>query len=112
MGGVGNTPIRRLYPGINKLSTICVYSVDASESASRGDKSAGQSKGKKSKDGKESRSSKNQSGSRPASQQQNFDTTKPHWTLRIVTDASLSVSVPNTIQLIQDLSKQPVVMLG
>ncbi|XP_028410021.1 androglobin-like isoform X2 [Dendronephthya gigantea] len=63
------------------------------ESSSRGEKSAGQSKGKKSKDGKESRSSKNQSGSRPASQQLNFDTTKAHWTLRIVTDASLADDV-------------------
>ena len=66
--------------------------VDAAESASRSEKSAGQVKGKKSKDGKESRSSKNQSGSRPASQQLNFDTTKPHWTLRIVTDSSFAVS--------------------
>ena len=67
--------------------------LDATESVSRGEKSAGQSKGKKTKDGKESRSSKNQSGSRPASQQLNFDSTKPHWTLRIVTDANFAVSI-------------------
>ena len=67
--------------------------LDATDSASRGEKSAGQSKAKKSKDGKESRSSKNQSGSRPASQQQNFDFTKPHWTLRMVTDANFAVSI-------------------
>ena len=74
-------------------SYISIFNLDTTESASRSEKSAGQGKGKKSKDGKESRSSKNQSGSRPASQQLNFDITKPHWTLRIVTDASFAVSV-------------------
>ncbi|XP_078372473.1 androglobin-like isoform X6 [Oculina patagonica] len=58
------------------------------ESAPRGDKlSASVSKGKKSKEGKESRSSKGQAGSRPSSQQQ-FDSSKPNWTLRIVSDAN------------------------
>lgn len=58
------------------------------ESAPRGDKlSASVSKGKKNKEGKESRSSKGQAGSRPSSQQQ-FDSSKPNWTLRIVSDAS------------------------
>jgi len=58
------------------------------ESVPRGDKlSASVSKGKKTKEGKESRSSKGQGGSRPSSQQQ-FDSSKPNWTLRIVSDAN------------------------
>ena len=82
-------------------------SLDVSESASRGEKSAGQGKSKKSKDGKESRSSKNQSGSRPASQQLNFDTTKPHWTLRIVTDASFAVSDLDTAAHVLNTTFKP-----
>ncbi|XP_015772196.1 PREDICTED: androglobin-like [Acropora digitifera] len=56
------------------------------ENAPRADKlSASVSKGKKTK---ESNRSKGQSGSRPSSQQQ-FDSSKPNWTLRIVSDANL-----------------------
>ncbi|KAK3749550.1 hypothetical protein QZH41_007283 [Actinostola sp. cb2023] len=44
-------------------------------------------KGKKSKEGKESRSSKDKPGSRPSSQQQ-FDSSKPNWILRVFSDAS------------------------
>ncbi|XP_068698412.1 androglobin-like isoform X1 [Montipora foliosa] len=59
------------------------------ESAPRADKlSASVSKGKKSKDGKENSRSKGQAGSRPSSQQQ-FDSSKPNWTLRVVSDANV-----------------------
>lgn len=66
--------------------------LDVLDSSIRVDKSASQIKQKKTKDGKESRLGKNQSGSRPNSQQLNFDSMRPHWTLRVIADANLAVS--------------------
>ncbi|XP_048577844.1 androglobin isoform X3 [Nematostella vectensis] len=59
------------------------------ESAPRTDKlsTVASSKGKKGKESKEGRTSKGQSGSRPSSQQQ-FDSSKPNWTLRVFSDSS------------------------
>ena len=56
----------------------------------------GKDKGGKDKDGK---------GSRPPSQQ--FDIGKPHWTLRVVSDASCSVSMAWVLEFSFPLSIQP-----
>jgi hypothetical protein len=60
-----------------------------SDTLPRGEKlsASTSTKAKKGKEGKESRSSKGQAGSRPSSQQQ-FDSTKPNWILRVFSDAT------------------------
>jgi hypothetical protein len=55
-------------------------------------------KGKGGAKGKDKGKDKDQKGSRPSSQQ--FDHTKPHWNLRIASDASGAVSI-HTLQTME-----------